>query len=78
MWKTIFPQIEEEGDVLGMIQAHYIYWALYFYYYSISSTSDHQALDSGVWGGLEDLTVSESVGRVEAESAAFACPEGLT
>ena len=45
----------EEGDVLGMIQAHHIYCALYFYYYSISSTSDHQALDSGVWGGLEDL-----------------------
>ena len=27
------------GDGLGMIQEHYIYWALYFYY--ISSTSDH-------------------------------------
>ena len=28
-----------------MIQAHYIYCALYFYCYYISSTSDHQALD---------------------------------
>ena len=26
-------------------QAHYIYCALYFYYYYISSTSDHQALE---------------------------------
>ena len=30
---------------LQMIQAHYTYCALYFYYYYISSTSDHQALD---------------------------------
>ena len=30
---------------LGMIQVHYIYCALYFNYYYISSTSDHQALD---------------------------------
>ena len=28
-----------------MIQVHYIYCALYFYYYYISSTSDHWALD---------------------------------
>ena len=32
---------------LGMIQALYIYCALYFCYYYISSTSDHQALDLG-------------------------------
>ena len=30
-----------------MAQAHSIYCALYFYYYYISSTSDHQALDPG-------------------------------
>ena len=30
-----------------MIQAHYRYCALYFCYYYISSTSDHQALDPG-------------------------------
>ena len=36
-------------DGLGMIQAHYIYHELYFYYYYISSTSD-QALDLGGWG----------------------------
>ena len=40
------------GDGLGMIQAHYIYCALYFYYYYISSTSDHQALDPRGWGPL--------------------------
>ena len=33
------------GDGLGMIRAHYIYCALCFYYYYISSTSDNQALD---------------------------------
>ena len=32
---------------MGVIQAHYIYSALHFYYYYISSTSDHQALDTG-------------------------------
>ena len=40
------------GDGLGMIQAHYIYCALYSYYYCISSTSDHQALDPRGWGPL--------------------------
>ena len=33
------------GDGLGMLQAHYIRCVLYFYYYYINSTSDHQALD---------------------------------
>ena len=36
---------KEQSDGLGIIQAHYIYCALYFYFYFISSTSDHQALD---------------------------------
>ena len=36
----------------GMIQVHYIYCALYFYYYYIRSTSDHQALGPGSWGPL--------------------------
>ena len=35
---------------LGMIQTHHIYCALYFHYYYINSSSDHQALDSGGWG----------------------------
>lgn len=43
--KTVFPGTAEEGDGLGMIQAQYIYCALYFSYYSISATSDQQALD---------------------------------
>ena len=36
---------------LEIIQAHYIYCALYFYYYYIKSTSGHQVLDPGGWGG---------------------------
>ena len=32
----------DKGDSLGMIQARYIYSALYFYHYDIRSTSDHQ------------------------------------
>ena len=35
-----------------MIQVRYICCALYLYYYYISSTSDQQALDPGVWGPL--------------------------
>ena len=41
-----------QGDGFRTIQVDYIYWALYFYYYYISSTSDHQALDPGGWGPL--------------------------
>ena len=41
-----------DWDVVGMIQVHYVYCALYFYYYYISSTSDHQALDPRGWGPL--------------------------
>ena len=40
------------GDGLGMICAQEIYGALYFYYYSSSFTSNHQALDPGGWGPL--------------------------
>ena len=36
-----------DGDGLGKIQTHDSYCALYFYY-GISSTSDHQAFDPGV------------------------------
>ena len=38
------------GCGFRMIQVHYIYCALYFYYYT-SSTSDHQALEVGDPGG---------------------------
>ena len=31
-----------------MVQVHYIYRVLYFCYYNISSTSEHQALDHRV------------------------------
>ena len=40
------------GDGFGMTQACYIYCAFHFYYYYISSTSDHQALDPRGWGPL--------------------------
>ena len=40
------------GDGFGIIQAHYMYCALYFCYYYISSTSDHQAVDPRGWGPL--------------------------
>ena len=40
------------GSGLGMIHMHYIHCALYFYYYCISSTSGHQALDPGCWRPL--------------------------
>ena len=39
-------------DGFWMIQVHYVHCALYFYYYYISSTSDHQALDTRGWGPL--------------------------
>ena len=39
-------------DGFGMIQTHYTYCVLYFYYDYPSSTSDHQALDPGSWGPL--------------------------
>ena len=41
--------------MMGMVQAHYIYCALHFYYYYTSSTSDHQALDPGIWRTLQRL-----------------------
>ena len=41
------------GDGFGMIQGYYTYCAIYFYYYYISSISDHQALDPRSWGPLE-------------------------
>ena len=38
------------GSGFRMIQASYVYCALYFCYYYISSTSDHQAVDPGGCG----------------------------
>ena len=44
LWKTVFPQMGKGmGDGFRMIQEHYIYCALYFYFYYISATSDYQA-----------------------------------
>ena len=47
-----FSSIGGGGDGLGMIQSHYIYCALNFYYYYIGSTSDDQSLDPEGWGPL--------------------------
>ena len=47
-----FSTDRSSGDGLGVIQAHYIYYALNFYYDYISSTSDHQALGPRGWGPL--------------------------
>ena len=43
-----FSTDQSQATVFGWFKGTYIYYALYFYYYSISSTSDHQALASGV------------------------------
>ena len=52
-WKTIFFLMDQElGDGFGMIQVHYLYCEIYFYYYCISSTSGHLAFDSTGWGRL--------------------------
>ena len=42
----------QNGTIKWNLQAHYIYFTLYFYYYYINSTSDHQALDPGGWRPL--------------------------
>ena len=49
LWKTSVSTTQRQGDGFRMIQAHHIYCALHFCYY-ISSTSDHQPLDSRGWG----------------------------
>ena len=41
------------GDGFEMIQVHnFFFFELYSYYYYISATSDHQALDPRSWGSL--------------------------
>ena len=45
LWKTNFSTDKGMGGQFEMIQAHYIYCALYFYYYYISFAPDPQALD---------------------------------
>ena len=50
--RRIFHRPGGGGHGFRMIQTHYISWALYFYYYYISSTSDCQALEPRCWGLL--------------------------
>ena len=61
------------GDGLGMIQAHYIYCALYSYYYCISSTSDHQALDPRGW---KPLSQDKALGCLRQTLAAIKSKAG--
>ena len=46
------------GGGLWVIRARYIYCALYFYTYYISSTPDHQGADGGDWGPRHTLSLS--------------------
>lgn len=57
------------GPDLGVIQAHYIYYALCSYCYYISSTSDHQAWGPGGWGPL--LQNSPAYGSTQDNTGAF-------
>lgn len=61
--EAVFPWTEGRvgGDSLGMIQKHYSFCALYFYYSYISFSSDHQILDTGGWGPLLQRKVGKKV-----------------
>ena len=74
----------EVGNGLGMIQGHYIYCALYFSSYYISSTSDHQTLDPGGWSPLPytrrraKLVVSGGIYNVNVDAEVEqSCHHGL-
>ena len=44
---------DQVGEMVwGWFQVHYTYCTLYFYYYYISPTAEHQVLDPGGWGPL--------------------------
>ena len=60
-WKTIFPWTGGGRDGFRMIQAHHLYCS--FYYYYISSISDHKVLDPGGWGCLaQSISVTLHLG----------------
>ena len=50
------------GYAFRMIQAYYVYCMLDFYYYYISSISDHQALDPGGGGPLPQVVFGVDTG----------------
>ena len=58
-WKTVLPWTRGREDSLGMIQAHYIYRGLYFYYCNIRSASGHLTSDWRGWGPVlsEEMTL---------------------
>ena len=43
--RHFFHEPSVGGEGFRMIEAHYTYCGVYLYYYYVSSTSDHQALD---------------------------------
>ena len=67
----------DRGDGFRMIQAHYIYYAIYFYYYSISSTSDRQAIDPADWGPLPWSTIHSLTTFLSDQKSVSAWPPPL-
>ena len=57
-WKITFPQTSQGKGGFKMIQTHDMYYTFNFYYYYISPTSNHQALDPGGWGPLHVVAAS--------------------
>ena len=63
LWETIFPRMGWEED-FRMIQARYISRALWFYYYCISSYSNHWVLDLRGWGPLTGYPQARSTEKL--------------
>ena len=54
-------RVRHNWSDLACMQMHFIYCALYFYYYYICSTSDQQTLDPGGWGPcLRGVSMSDT------------------
>ena len=56
----LFPRVGV-GVVSGMIRVRHICRAVYFYFYCISSTPDHQTSDPRAWGPLLQGTAIPSI-----------------
>ena len=74
LWKTVFPQTRQ-GAYFRDDSTYYIYRVLCFNYYYISSTADHQTLDSRGWEPLIQSVKSESVSH--SVMSASLRPHGL-
>ena len=60
-----------------MMQVHYIYRVLYFYYYYISSISDHQALDPRAWDPWHQFSSVQLLSHVQLCDAMDCSTPGL-